>query len=95
MKECVAQGTHLKDCDDGFCNSCGHQESPEEEEVFDEEQQWNVPVCRIGYSHTLMAVSARSESEAIEKAIDEAGGESFSESSSEYETPDGAILIKD
>lgn len=96
VKECVAQGTHLKDCDDdGFCNSCGHQESPEEEEVFDEEQQWNVPVCRIGYSHTLMAVSARSESEAIQKALDEAGGEEFSESSSEYEAPDGAHLIKD
>jgi hypothetical protein len=70
-------------------------DSPQGEKVYDEEQEWNVPVCRIGYGHALMAVSARSESEAIEKAIDEAGGELFSEKSSEYTAPDGAHLITD
>jgi len=69
------------------------EEALPEETVYDEEKSWNVPVCRIGYGHHLMAVSARSESEAIEKALDEAGGEEFSESSSEYDTPDGAQLI--
>lgn len=63
------------------------------EVVYEEEKEWNIPVLRTGYAHRLMAVSARSESEAIEKAIDEAGGEEFSENSSEYSAPDGAHLI--
>jgi hypothetical protein len=57
-------------------------------------KQWNVPIMRIGYGHALIAVSARTEQEAIDLAIDEAGGESFSENSSEYEAPDGAHEIK-
>ena len=56
-------------------------------------KQWNVPILRIGYSHHMMAVSARTEEEAIERAIDEAGGEEFSEKSSEYTAPDGAMEI--
>lgn len=56
-------------------------------------RQWNVPVMRTGYSHTLIAVSARTEQEAIDLAINEAGGEDFSEKSSEYEATDGAHLI--
>ena len=54
---------------------------------------WNVPVCRIGYGHTLIAVSARTEEEAIAAALSAAGDEEFSENSSEYEAPDGAHLI--
>ena len=57
-------------------------------------KEWNVPVMRTGYAHTLIAVSARTEQEAIELAIDEAGGESFSEKSSEYSAEDGAHEIK-
>ena len=57
-------------------------------------REWNVPVMRTGYSHNLIAVSARTEAEAIEKAIDAAGGEEFSENSSEYEATDGAHLIQ-
>lgn len=57
-------------------------------------REWNVPVMRTGYSHNLIAVSARTEAEAIEKAIDAAGGEEFSEKSSEYEATDGAHLIE-
>lgn len=66
------------------------QETVEPEEM----RQWNVPVTRIGYAHHLIAVSARTEEEAIEKALDEAGNEEFSEKSSEYEAPDGAHLIQ-
>jgi len=56
-------------------------------------KQWNVPILRIGYSHHTMTVSARTEEEAIERALDEAGGEEFSEKSSEYTAPDGAMEI--
>jgi hypothetical protein len=56
-------------------------------------REWNVPVMRTGYSHNLIAVSARTEEEAIELALEAAGGEDFSEKSSEYEAPDGAHLI--
>lgn len=70
-------------------------DSPQPEVVYKEEQQWNVPVMRTGYGHMLIAVSAHSESEAIEKALDEAGGEHFSENSSEYTAPDGAHRISD
>jgi len=54
---------------------------------------WNVPVMRTAYSHNLIAVSARTEEEAIELALDQAGSEEFSEKSAEYEAPDGAHLI--
>ena len=83
--------------EDGFQSTADAEEWATDhgyEVVYQEDQEWNVPIMRTGYSHTLMAVSARSESEAIAKAIDEAGGESFSESTSEYEAPDGAMLIK-
>jgi len=63
------------------------------EEAAEEMKEWNVPVMRTGYGHALIAVSARTEQEAIDLAIDAAGGESFSEKSSEYEAPDGAHLI--
>lgn len=61
--------------------------------VESEEVLWNVPVMRTGYGHTLIAVTASTEQEAINKALDEAGGESFSEKSSEYTAPDGAHRI--
>lgn len=61
--------------------------------VLKEPVLWNVPVMRTGYGHTLIAVTARSEEEAIELALDEAGGESFSDKSSEYTAPDGAHKI--
>lgn len=72
--------------EDGTCNECGHTQ--EEEPVL-----WNVPVMRTGYGHSLIAVTARSEEEAIELALEQAGGEDFSEKSSEYEAPDGAHKI--
>jgi len=83
--------------EDGFQSTADAEEWAMDhgyEVVYQEEQEWNVPIMRTGYSHTLIAVSARSESEAIAKAIDEAGSESFSESSSEYDAPDGAMIIK-
>lgn len=55
-----------------------------------EPEEYSVDVCRIGYAHKTITVMARCEEEAIDKADEEAGGEEFSESSSEYEFPNGA-----
>ena len=52
---------------------------------------WDVPVCRIGYAHTTIEVEAATEAEALRLADDMAGGISFSEHTSEYKYPDGAI----
>lgn len=57
-------------------------------------KSWNVPILRTGYGHALIAVSARTEKEAIERAIEEAGNESFSEKDAEYSAPDGAMEIE-
>jgi len=58
------------------------------------EKQFNVPVVRTAHAHQVIAVTAKNEEEAIEKAIDAAGGESFSEKDAEYSAPDGAMEIK-
>jgi len=67
------------------------QNIPEQEEA--PVKQWNVPILRTGYGHAMIAVSARTEEEAIEKAIDEAGNESFSEKDADYSAPDGAMEV--
>ena len=83
----------LEQCKDNKKYTLAPEPEPEEK-VFEEERQWNVPVCRIGYRHTMVAVSAHSESEAIAKAIDEA--QDFgSEKDADYTTPSGAMLITD
>lgn len=51
---------------------------------------WTVPICRMSYGHKIFVVKARSEQEAIDKAMDEAGDWVFGEKSSEYVAPDGA-----
>lgn len=73
--------------EDGTCPECGH-DNQEPAAVL-----WNVPVTRVGYGYNLVAVTARSEEEAIELALEEAGSEEFSEKSSEYMAPDGAHKI--
>jgi len=88
------EGTMSRNTDDiedrdRICDECSSEEykaSPAKE--------WNVAILRTSYSHTMMAVLARTEEEAIEKAIDEAGDVSFSENSSDYTAPDGALEIK-
>lgn len=69
--------------------------SPQEEVVYDEPQEWNVPISRVGYANMLIAVTARSESEAIAEAIELAGSESFSDHNADYTAPDGAHRISD
>jgi hypothetical protein len=49
------------------------------------EKFYNVEMCRIGYGSRVIVVKARSEEEASEKALDEAGDHEYSEKSSEYE----------
>jgi NDP-sugar pyrophosphorylase family protein len=56
---------------------------------------YRVPVTRIGYSYTTIEVVATSEEEAESLAIDEAGSIDFSETTSEYIAPDGALKIKE
>jgi len=87
LPELRSAAVHENHCDESGCKY-GDQDCPVSEEVL-----WNVPVMRTGYGHTLIAVTARTEQEAIEKALDEAGGEDFSENSSEYEAPDGAHRV--
>lgn len=55
-----------------------------------QERIWTVPVCRTSYGHRNIQVIATTEQEAIEKAIDAAGNESFSESDADYSAPNGA-----
>lgn len=77
VQECIEAGEHLTSCDDdGFCNACGHQEGAE--------QEFSVEVCRTGWGSTTLTVTARSQQEANEKALDEAGDHEFSERDAEY-----------
>lgn len=57
------------------------------------EVQWSVPVCRTAYAHHTMEVTARTEEEAIEKALDVAGDIEFSEKDADYSAPDGASKL--
>ena len=50
-----------------------------------EEIEFDIPVTRIGYAHATIRVKARSQEEAEERALDEAGSYDFSEKSSDYE----------
>ena len=58
--------------------------------------KWDVPISRVGYSGRVQEIRVDepiTEEEAVNLAIDEAGGESFSEHTSEYSAPDGAIKL--
>ena len=46
--------------------------------------KYKVNVCRIGYAHCTIEVDAKNKKEAEEKALDEAGGHSFSEHDADY-----------
>jgi hypothetical protein len=58
-------------------------------------REWDVPVCRVGYGHNTLRVEARTAEEAKQIALEEAGNHEYSEKSSEYEAPDGAIPVED
>lgn len=49
-----------------------------------EVQEFEIEVCRIGYGYRTFTISARSLEEAEAKALDEAGGYSYTEKDSEY-----------
>lgn len=53
---------------------------------------YNVTMCRTGYSHRVITVEATSEHHAEEVALDIAGEFEFSEASSEY-TVEGISVI--
>jgi hypothetical protein len=78
----------LPKCDSDSCD--GNGSIPEVKCDTPQERIWTVPVCRTSYGHRKIEVIATTEAEAIEKAIDEAGNESFSESDADYSAPDGA-----
>jgi hypothetical protein len=61
--------------------------------VMQEMHEWNVPVTRVSYGYNLIAVSARTEEEAVKLALEQAGDELFNERNSEYVAPDGAQKI--
>lgn len=54
--------------------------------------KYQVNVTRIGYSCRTIEVEAKSEKDAEDKAIDEAGSHDFSEHDSKYES-EGAIEV--
>lgn len=70
---------------DLICDECSDTKSKDSPLV-----EWEVPILRTGWSHKTIKVTARTEQEAVNIAIDEAGGESFSESDAEYSAADGA-----
>lgn len=88
---------HERHCNQGdYEGTCkyGDDNCPAIPEVkYDEPQEriWTVPVCRTGYGSRSIQVVAVTEEEAIEKAIDEAGGYEFSENDADYSAPDGAF----
>lgn len=65
--------------------------SPDENSL--PEAKWTVPVCRTAYAHHTMEVTARTEEEAIEKALDAAGDIEFSEKDADYSAPNGASKL--
>ncbi len=91
---------HKRHCNQGeYEGSCkyGEADCPIVNGVVEKdglpEVQWSVPVCRTAYAHHTMEVTARTEEEAIEKALDVAGDIEFSEKDADYSAPDGASKL--
>ena len=57
-------------------------------------KKYRVHVCRIGYGHATIEVTASTAKKAEGLALEEAGNHDFTEKSSEYTCPDGAVEIK-
>lgn len=55
------------------------------DETRGEPRPFDVEVCRTGVGHITLSVTATSQREACETALDVAGNESFSDKSSDYE----------
>lgn len=53
-----------------------------------------VKVTRISYAFRDIVVEAENEKEAMDKALNQAGDQEFSERSAEYGADDGAILLE-
>jgi len=53
-----------------------------------EEKEYNIEVCRIGYGFKTITVTANSQNEAEEFALDEAGDHEYSEKTADYVLPD-------
>jgi len=56
---------------------------------------YKVHVCRTGYAHADITVSANSKRQAYAKAIEEAGNHDFSENTSEYSVEGVTELIEE
>ena len=71
------------------CNGCGYGTKFECGEII-EKGEYHIEVCRIGYGHKTISVTASSHEEAEQLALDEAGSYEFSEHTSEYVIPDSS-----
>lgn len=80
------EAVHKAHCTEDACKY-GDDDCP----VEAKDRIWTVPVLRTGYATKTIDVIAKTEQEAIDKAIDEAGGKEFSENNAEYSAPDGAF----
>lgn len=70
-------------CNCGFTGKARDFNEVAQEET-EEEKEYTVSVCRIGYGHTEIDVKARSIAAAENLAIDKAGDISYSEHTSDY-----------
>jgi len=74
----------------------GQEMASLEDKVLDivlPKKDWNVPVCRTGFGHNTLTVRARTEREAVEKALYEAGNHEYSEKEADYSADDGAMEV--
>lgn len=69
-----------------ICHECKNTVSPPEPK----ERIWKVEVCRTATAFRTIEVIAKTEEEAMDKAIDEAGGEGFGSGEADYSAPNGA-----
>lgn len=56
-------------------------------------KEFDVEVTRIGYGYRTIRVTAETEDEAINKALDKAGNYVYSEHTAEYEAQFGATEV--
>lgn len=89
--ECFEINVHKKHCVKDACkygqDDCPVADSPSKEPL---KRIWKVPVCRVATAFRTIEVIAKTEQEAIDKAVDEAGDEEFGSGEAEYSATDGA-----
>lgn len=59
LDDCIASGQHLQDCDDdGYCNNCGHQDSPDHDDGPVVTGTVTLPILALGEEANSVAIFA-------------------------------------